>query len=146
MMRYIHLSSTKNTVSLSDEIDYIRQFVDLQSLRLNDKTKVKLSVDIESPGLQIPPMLLVTFVENCFKHGVSPIDKSEIGISVWESEGKLIFMTSNKIFPGKRIGEHMGIENCKKRLSLLYPDRHELIIDRNDSTFDVKLVINLIEK
>lgn len=146
MMQYIHLSSTKNTVSLSDEANYIRQFVELQSLRLNDKTTVNLNIDLKNPGLQIPPMLLVTFVENCFKHGVSSVEKSEIIISLLENDGELKFTTSNKIFPGKRIGEHMGIENCKKRLNLLYPNSHKLIINQDQSIFDVKLAINLTEK
>lgn len=146
MIRYIHNSSSKNVIPLSSEADYIRQFVDLQSLRLNDKTTVNLRIDVESPELMIPPMLLVTFVENCFKHGVSPVVESEIIISLTESDGKLIFMTSNHVFPRKRIGEHIGIENCRKRLNLLYPNCHQLIINNDNSTYDVKLIIELKEK
>ncbi len=146
MMRYIHISSTNDVVSLANESAYIRQFVELQSLRINDKTKVSLSVDIESPELTIPPMLLVTFVENCFKHGVSSVEKSEIVISMRERNGTIRFTTSNKVFPKKRIGEHLGIENCKKRLELLYPNRHHLNINQVDSTFNVGLTIELTEK
>lgn len=146
MMRYIHMSSAKNAVTLSEEADYIKQFVDLQSLRLNEKTTVKLNIDIRTPGLQFPPMLLVTFVENCFKHGISPIEDSEIVISISERDGTLDFQTSNRIFPGKKIGEHMGIDNCRKRLNLLYPGRHQLVINETNSKFDIKLTVKLTDK
>lgn len=143
MMRYIHLSTAKNYVPLSDEIDYIRQFVELQMLRLTDKTAVKLTTEIETQGLQITPMLLVTFVENCFKHGVSPVEESTIVISISENSGVLKFKTINRIFTGERIGEHVGIENCKKRLNLLYHNRYQLDINRRDNTFEVNLSIKL---
>lgn len=143
MMRYIHTSSMKDTVPLADEVDYIRQFVELQSLRLNEMTHVDLNIDVEDPSLMVPPMLLVTFVENCFKHGVSPVETSDIRISLSEKSGKLIFTTYNKTFPVKRIGEHLGIENCKKRLSLLYVGHHDLMIDDDGKFFNVKLIIDL---
>lgn len=91
----------------------------------------------------IPPMLLVTFVENCFKHGVSPIERSRILIVITENEGKLSFTSSNRIFPVKRIGEHMGIENCRKRLELLYPGKYELTINNNSDIYNVSLKIQL---
>lgn len=145
MMRYIHTSSMKDTVPLADEVDYIRQFVELQSLRLNEMTHVDLNIDVEDPSLMVPPMLLVTFVENCFKHGVSPVETSDIRISLSEKSGKLIFTTYNKTFPVKRIGEHLGIENCKKRLGLLYAGHHDLMIDDDGNFFNVKLIIDLTE-
>lgn len=143
MMRYIYMSSTKNMILLSEEVEYIRQFVDLQKLRLNEKTRVDLETDLSSRGLEIPPMLLVTFVENCFKHGVSPVEDSEIKVSLKERDGMFEFTTSNRIFPGKHVGEHIGIENCKKRLCLLYQNRYKLTVRRNGDLFNVKLNIDL---
>lgn len=145
MMRYIHTSSNRDMVPLSDEIDYIRQYVGLQSLRLNGMTDVRLDISIADGNLSIPPMLLVTFVENCFKHGVSPVEKSRITITVSEHDGQFEFSTSNHIFPlqSKHEGEHMGIGNCRKRLELLYPSRHKLEIGSDDESFNVKLRINL---
>lgn len=143
MLRYIHTTSMRDFVAISDEVDYIRQYVDLQSLRLNEMTSVKMDIDIENSSLQIPPMLLVTFVENCFKHGVSPVEESQISILMTERNGKLIFSTENKIFPVKRIGEHMGIENCRKRLELLYPGKHVMSNDSDGTFYRVKLCIDL---
>ncbi len=144
MLRYIYSSSQYDFVPLSDEVDYIRQYVALQSLRLNEMTKVNLKINIENEQLQIPPMLLVTFVENCFKHGVSPIEESEITISITENNGRLDFSTNNRIFPVKRIGEHLGIENCRKRLELLFNRNHMLNIFNDGIFFNVKLFIDLL--
>lgn len=143
IMRYIHTSSMRDLVSLSDEVDYIHQYVELQKLRLNGTTTVTLDINIENGSLMVPPMLLVTFVENCFKHGVSPVEESVIKISLEERGGRMKFMTSNRIFPVKRIGEHMGIENCRKRLNLLYKGRHDLSIVKEDDVFTVRLDIEL---
>ena len=143
MMRYVHTSSNRDFVPLSEETEYIREYVDVQSLRLNDMTKVVVNIDIHNGSLLIPPMLLVTFVENCFKHGVSPVQKSCILISLSEDDGKLSFATSNRIFPVKRIGEHMGIENCRRRLELLYSGKYELTIDSNSDIYNVSLKIGL---
>lgn len=144
MMRYIHISSMRDYVTLADETDYIRQFVDLQSLRLNEMTTVKLGIEIESPGHTIPPMLLITFVENCFKHGVSPVEKGFIDISIYEKAGELTLTTSNRICNIKHTGEHCGIANCRKRLDLLYPHRHRIEITDDGGIYNVNLNIRLI--
>ncbi len=143
MMRYIHTSSNRDLVPLAEETEYIREYVEVQSLRLNEMTTVILNINIQDEGLMIPPMLLVTFVENCFKHGVSPVEKSCILISLSEEEGNLLFATSNRIFPVKRIGEHMGIENCRRRLELLYPGKYDLTISNNSDIYNVSLQIRL---
>ncbi len=106
-------------------------------------TTASLRIDVEEESLQVPPMLLVTFVENCFKYGVFPIEKSEISISITEINGKLELSTRNRIFNEKRSGDQLGIENCKKRLDLLYPDRHCLEIEDDGKYFNVKLSIDL---
>lgn len=143
MMRYIHTSSLCDYVPLCDECDYIRQYVGLQSLRLNGMTSVSLVIETSDGTLRVPPMLLVTFVENCFKHGVSPVEPSAISIKLVERDGHLSFSTSNRIFPVKRIGEHMGIDNCRKRLALLYPGRHEMDICSDGVNYTVNLNIDL---
>ncbi len=143
MLRYLHTSSLRDSVNLSDEADYIRQYVALQSLRLNEMTSVTLNIDIESRHLHVPPMLLVTFVENCFKHGISPVEKSDISIAITEKNGKFDFSTVNRIFHAERFGEQMGIKNCRKRLELLYPGKHVLDIRNDGILFHANLHIDL---
>ncbi len=143
MMRYLYSSSKRDLVPLADEVEYIREYVDIQSLRLNEMTTVLLNINVKDNELMIPPMLLVTFVENCFKHGVSPVEKSCILISLSQDGDSLLFATSNRIFPVKKIGEHMGIENCRKRLEWLYPGRYELNICSDNDNYNVSLHIKL---
>ena len=145
MMRYMHTISQRDFIPLSDEMDYIRQYVGLQSLRLNEMTTISLDIDIENNNLKVPPMLLVTFIENCFKHGVSPVEKSDIRITMRERSGRFEFSTRNRIFPVKRIGDHMGIENCRKRLELLYPSSHTMNIDNDGTFYQVNLCIELYD-
>ena len=146
MMRYMYNSSERETVPLKDETEYIREYVDLQSLRLNGRTSVIFETDVAEGGRMVPPMLLVTFVENCFKHGVSSEVESQIRISIVESGGTLHFKTCNRIFPVARIGEHMGVENCRKRLQLHFPGRHRLHISDDGEEYIVDLRIDLNQK
>ena len=142
MMRYIHTSSVRNLVPVAEEAEYIREYVEVQSLRLNEMTLVDLNMDVSGhTAVMLPPMLLVTFVENCFKHGVSPVERSRISISLSVDDSRLEFITSNRIFPVKRIGEHMGIDNCRRRLELLYGGRYSLDINDDGDNYTVVLTI-----
>ncbi len=143
MMRYVHNTTMRDMVAVHEEADYIREYVELQSLRLNGKTEVALHIDIEDEEIQVAPMLLVTFVENCFKHGVSPVEPCRIEINIEEKDKILSFSTRNRIFPVNRSGEHLGIDNCRKRLQLLYGDAHTLDTGARNDYYEVKLKIDL---
>lgn len=144
MNRYIHTAGNRDLVPVSEEADYIAQYTALQSLRLSGMTTVDLRVDVaDDEELMVPPMLLVTFVENCFKHGVSPSERCRIEIALTARDGCLLFSTSNRVFPSKRRSDNTGLGNCRKRLELLYPSRHELSVGQEGDYFKVKLQINL---
>lgn len=141
MMRYLNTSSMRDLVPIGEEADYLRQYVELQSLRLNGMTTVKLDIAIDNENMPVPPMLFVTFVENCFKHGVSPVEKSTIEISLHQHYGRISFFTRNHIFPVRYSGENLGIANCRQRLQLLYPGRHILETTSQGCIFRVSLEI-----
>lgn len=143
MMRYMHVNAPRDMVPLGEEADYISQYVELQRLRLNNTTKLDLNINISEPGLKVPPMLLVTFVENCFKHGVSSVVPSTIRITIDEDNGHLLFTTHNAVFKSRSDGEHVGIANCQRRLDLLFPGKYSLDIVREDKFFNVNLKILL---
>lgn len=143
MIRYVHYSSGKEFVPLREEIDYINQYVALQSLRLNEMTNIRLNIDVDNEEVEIHPMMLITFIENCFKHGVSSSEKSDIEISLSDQAGTLTMITCNRAFKKTSSGTQSGIDNCRKRLGLLYPGRHRLEIVDDGKNFKVKLIINL---
>ncbi len=144
MLRYVHSTSNKDLIPISDEMEYIRQYVELQELRLNEMTSVNLTIQMEDEALVLPPMLIVSIIENCFKHGISPVEESKIYIDIIENHGILTLTTKNRIFHRKNhSGQHTGISNCRKRLELIYPGRHSLTCGSDGKYYNVTLSINL---
>lgn len=148
LTKYLYTAAQESYVNIGREVEYIGEYVGLQGLRLNEKTGVDLNIDLKDPSLRIPPMILVTFVENCFKHGVSPVESGKIEINIYEKDGLLVFRTRNRVFKAERIGEHLGIENCRKRLDLCYPGSYSLEIKQKEESgikyFEVELRLSLI--
>lgn len=142
----MYTNSSSETIDVGKEIDYIRQYVDLQLLRLNRHTQVIFESQTDEEQIQIPPMILITFVENAFKYGTSSDEDCSIIIRIIVKEGILNFETHNAIMKniqGK--SSTIGIENCRKRLELLYPGRFSLDItkDTEKNTFKTRLIIRL---
>ena len=130
--------------SKTNEVENIRQYVDLQSLRLNKHTKVAFETEMDDEQIQIPPMILITFVENSFKYGVSSDTDCTIFIRIIVKEGQLIFETENMIMKENHQNPHaIGIDNCRKRLELLYPNRFVLLTKEENGCFKTYLNIQL---
>jgi two-component system LytT family sensor kinase len=145
IMRYIADETNQRMVSLEDEIDCASDFIGLQKLRLSENSPVDFQVSGKLTNQQIAPLILMTFVENAFKYGISKHYHSPVIINIRVNENDLIFKCENKIFEsaGQRTRAGIGISNTKQRLDFLYPDRHELIIDQVGDFFTVYLKISL---
>ena len=136
LMRYMLYESNDTLVDLEKEVDHIHNFIDLQKLRLRETSGIRFTIQGNLAGKQIAPMLLMTLVENAFKHGL--VSKNEIGITIdlkVEKE-RLIFSTVNNTSTHKkREFGGIGLENLKRRLNLLYANRHKLTLQENEGTF-----------
>lgn len=144
ILHYMYSQSGSELIPLERELDYIRQYVDLQKLRLNRHTKVDLRVESIHVKILIPPMILITFVENAFKYGTSSEVDCAILIHIHVDEDCLLLETENAIMRhGKDEKEGIGIANCRKRLDLLYPDRYELQVGETDGIYRVRLEIKV---
>ncbi|NJO67919.1 MAG: histidine kinase [Bacteroidetes bacterium] len=146
IMRYMIYESNASEVSLNREIKYLSDYIDLQKMRLSKKVEVKFNVHGDAGNLLIAPMMLIPFIENAFKHGISYAEESFVFIEIMILDSELAFITRNRIFSKKEITEEtsgVGLENVRKRLALLYPDRHRLIIDQHNKEFIVDLNIRL---
>lgn len=148
LMRYLLESSQKRKVLVQHEFDFLKNYIDLEKIRLGEKALVNASFEGDLSGKIISPLLLITFVENCFKHGISVnLDENKIVISVKLNKSTLLLQTSNNVAPVrinpavKKSGT--GIENVRKRLELLYPGRHQLDIINEENKFIVTLVIEI---
>lgn len=143
IMRYLTDDVRSEMVLLQEELDCIENFISLQKLRLGEKTPVHFTVTGTISGKKIAPLILMTFVENAFKYGVSKQKPSAIGIAVTVDEKSIHFHTGNTIFAGDSTinRTRIGIENTRQRLQHVYPGKHELKISRQDDRFIVDLFI-----
>ncbi|GAB5475094.1 MAG: hypothetical protein Mars2KO_31930 [Maribacter sp.] len=145
LMRYMLYEAKQEEVPLSKEIDYIKNFVALQLLRLSNSENVKLKVSGEYNDKKLPPLLLIPFVENAFKYGTDFKGATYVDIKLKVIDENLFFLINNKIGTFKKDDKNSGIglENIRNRLSLLYPDEHSLKINKENGFYEVTLEINL---
>lgn len=143
MMRYLLYDGAKEQIPLKVETTFITNYVKLMRLRYPDTVCISLDVPQNAPDRTVPPLLLITFVENAFKHGVSYQRPSFISIAISTDGGTMRFYCSNSKAPaasGKQQGG-VGLVNAKKRLNLIYGNGYTLNIDDGADTFTVNLVI-----
>ena len=141
LTKYMYNNANREFISLAEEVEYISQYIDLQQLRLNELADVRFNYDAEDESMLVPPMLLITFVENAFKYGISSNEPCYVHIHLVQCDERLTFEIENRVFEhAKPDSKRMGIENCRRRLSLLYPDRYRLDVGPGEGqTFRVKL-------
>lgn len=156
LMSYMLYESTAPLVPLSKEIDYLHNYLDVEQLRFGNRLKISFTIEGITTGVQIPPMILILFLENSFKHGVkNNINNILITISLRVDAGHLFFHVENPIaeeekppvptstaWPGAN-PNGIGLKNVRRRLDLLYGDRHTLEIRENNQLFTVSLKMPL---
>jgi len=146
IMRYFVDESPKDEVSLTTEIQFLENYIALEKIRIRHEITLNFVHDFKD-DLHIPPMLLMTFVENIFKHGIDKSSsKNKIELSLIQRDGYLVFQTQNPIHekPGTAEPNGFGISNLRKRLNLLYGTRFELSIDNINNCFIALLKIPII--
>lgn len=146
ILKYTYVTIDKESVALADEITYIGSYIDLQMIRLNAHTEVDWRYEVDDDSIHVPPMLMLTFVENAFKYGASTSHDCRIAINLRVKGGKLHFSTANRIMKHAdefRKDEPVGMENCRARLENLFPERHTLEAGEMEGIYKVDLTIQL---
>ena len=144
MMRFVLYEGNKQGVPLSREFDFIRNYITLMRLRYTDKVRIDVDLPDEVPDRQIPPLMLITFIENAFKHGISYQHESFIEAKVVVENDELRFSCRNSI--SEKSNEEkggVGLANVRKRLHLLYASNYTLNIHNGADTYSVELNIPL---
>jgi len=130
MMRYFLDESPKTVVNISTELHFLENYIELEKIRIRHQISLKFTKNYQEDHL-IPPMLMMTFVENIFKHGIDKLSNTnKIEISLVQEDNNLIFKTTNNCFTDTDGSNGLGIENLQKRLVILYGDRFELHTQR----------------
>lgn len=144
ILKYTYDSTGQDFVDMERELDYIGNFMDFQSIRCGGHTRVEWECKVDDDSVRIPPMILITFVENAFKYGASSTRDCIIRIRTEVSEGRLLFETENRVMRRQEsVKTGIGIENCRQRLNLLYPDRYVLEVSQENDIYKVRLTIEL---
>lgn len=145
LMRYLLYESDHGQTLLSHEIDFMKHYIDLMRLRLTSRVDLKVDFPKSFNDRELPPLLFIAFVENAFKHGISSRDNSFIHITLQTEEKQIIFSCHNSMGKSSQPGDGqyggIGLENVRKRLQLLFGDRHQLHIQQSSESFDVVLSI-----
>jgi two-component system LytT family sensor kinase len=145
LLRYMIEETGHDMVPLEQEVTYLNNFIELQKMRSGPSLTVTFNVDGDINGANIAPMLLLPFVENAFKYGLNNSMESPIQIDLDVNKERIAFAVINRKFENmERHSSGIGIPNVERRLQLLYPDKHELIIQDRGDTYFVKLKILLI--
>lgn len=141
MMRILLYEGDTPTIPLDRELGFIEHFISLMRLRYpEDALRIETFFPEDRAGVVVPPLVMASFVENAFKHGVSYSDDSFIKVEVGLQDGKVVFHCTNSSHPSEGDERHgIGLENIKKRLMLLYGNSYDLSIDEEGRCYDVLL-------
>ncbi len=139
LLDYLLYETEKPLVPISEEIGHIEDYIALEKMRFNDTLHVTMVVELASQNTTIAPMLLLPFIENSFKHGSIQKGILQIYIEIKEDLGVVHFRIKNSNAVDTYSQGGIGLENIKKRLELLYPNKYKLSIDTNDNDFEVYL-------
>lgn len=144
LMRHFMQNSDQKQISLAEEVDFLQQYISLMQLRLTDKTTVQVDFPKQVPQLTIAPLLFISLVENAFKHGVSATAATTLSFSLRVEGNTIIFRSENTKIPTQEslYSSGIGIDNLKKQLTLLYPERHQYTIEEKEGKYIAQLTID----
>jgi hypothetical protein len=143
MMRYTIYEGEKETVAIADEIEYLNNYIELHKIRYKKTVEITFNHTIDT-SLTIAPLLYIILLENAFKHGIEKLtEKAYIHINLYEDDNFIYFIIENNFDPNEVTESNgIGLKNLKRRLSLLYNKRHELIVDKTNNTYKATLKIS----
>ncbi len=144
IMRYMLYECNDNKVDLSKELQYLQNYIELQKIRFSDKAYIDYKVEGKVVAQQIAPLLLIAFIENAFKHGVANNPLTPIRLLIDVDDEHLHFYMQNKKHTNNRDASGgIGLNNVKRRLNLLYPNKYNLDIRDEADTYTVELSLVL---
>lgn len=148
MMRFMLNENHQDQIPISREVEQLENYIEIQRMRIDETQDIRISVHIQRPEaeIRIAPMLLNPFVENAFKHGISLVNPSWIHITLTFDKDTLFFKVHNSLHINResdpeKFNHGIGLENVRRRLNLLYPQQHHLVIEQSEQDFFVSLTL-----
>ena len=147
LLDYILYQVKKPVVHLEEEIAHIKEYIELEKIRFQDTLKIEFNSTTDDENVQIPPMLLIPFVENAFKHGSLVNGYLTLIVNVKCTEGTLTFNAKNSMMAGDTPEQKgIGLDTVEKRLKLLFPNSYELEVQEENGWFEINLRIQNLTK
>lgn len=145
IMRYVIYDGDEDRVQLKKEIEYLEKYIEIHKIRFQKQVDITFDKHIDNEAEQIAPLMLVTLVENAFKHGVEQLaDNAFLKIKLGVNNGRLIFAVENNFKKkDKKTRSGIGLKNLKKRLELIYPEKYKLVLEKKEFIFRATLNIDL---
>jgi two-component system, LytTR family, sensor histidine kinase AlgZ len=145
MMRYMIYDSNHEKVTLSKEIEYIENYISLEKLRLNNQIPINIIIEGDISQVKIVPLILITFLENAFKHGVSNNSTNAyISINLSVQNKELVYIIENsKLEINNHEKSGIGLQNVKRRLDLSYPQKSHLEVIDSEKYYKISLVLDI---
>ncbi|GAB4017367.1 hypothetical protein GCM10028808_48480 [Spirosoma migulaei] len=148
MMRFMLQENNRDRIPLDKEVEYLYNYIQIQRMRIDETHPIEIRVNIQEPdrAIYLAPMMLTPFVENAFKHGISLRHPSWIYITLTLDDTHLYFKVHNSRHPKtgadpEEAQSGVGLDNVRKRLDLIYPNRHQLAIQQSDQDYFVALTL-----
>lgn len=147
LMRYLLYDTSREKVDLSLEIDFLKKYIQLMELRQTNKTIMGCSFpELGNKSYYVAPLLFIPIIENAYKHGISATQKSHLSFEMKIKDNRLFFLSENSNFPKNdtdKSGSGIGLDNLKKRLELLYPNKYVLKNGLRENVYWVMLSIEM---
>lgn len=146
LMRYMLYDTDKEKVLLSDEIEFMKQYIGLMKLRISENVNVSTEFPENTKGINVAPLLFISLIENAFKHGIYAGKSSEFFFAINLKDNVLSFVAKNSNFPKSEddhSGSGIGLVNLKKRLELSYPGKHKISNQSTETYYQTTLEIQI---
>jgi len=145
LMRYSIYEGERSTVTLSEEISYLKNYIELHKMRYHKEIAIQFKIDVQDERIKIKPLLLIILLENAFKHGVENItEKAYVNLDLISNNYNLVFKIENNFDENENsIQVGIGLKNLRRRLQLAYPDSHRFTIKNTGSIYKTKLELQL---
>ncbi len=144
IMRYTIYEGENETVLLKDEISYLEQYIEIHKIRYKKTVDIRFTRTIDEEGISVAPLLFIMLLENAFKHGVESLtNNAYIKVELTVKNKVLTFSVENNFDLKENPQTGIGIENLKRRLQLIYPKRHQLLLNKEAPIYNAKLIIKL---
>lgn len=144
LMRYSIYESENETVTLKEEVDYLKNYIELHKMRYHKNIVVNFNCDIDD-NKRVTPLLFIILLENAFKHGVEKLrENANVTINIVSSESDIKFTIENNVdrFENFKSEPGIGLKILKRRLELIYPNKHNLLFSSTESNFSAQLTLN----